>query len=88
LNPPLKFLQPTQRLEISLADAERLALKQGEKVLVSQNGASVEAQVQIKERVSEGVVFLAEGLAEDSANALLNGGPVTVEITKPSEVRA
>ena len=88
LNPPLKFLRPTQRLEISIADAERLALKHGEKVLVSQNGVSVEAEVQIKERVAEGVVFLAEGLAEDNANRLLNGGPVRVEITKLNEVRA
>jgi NADH-quinone oxidoreductase subunit G len=88
LNPPLKFLQPKQRLEMSPADAERRALKQGEKVLVSQNGVSVEAEVQIKERVSEGVVFLAEGLAEDNANGLLNGGPAKVEIQKLSEARA
>ena len=88
LNPPLKFLQPRQRLEISVADAERLNLKHGEKVLVSQNGASVEAEVQIRERVAEGVVFLAEGLAENNANGLLNGGPVRVEIQKLSEIRA
>jgi NADH-quinone oxidoreductase subunit G len=88
LNPPLKFLQPKQRLEISLADAEQLSLKHGEQVLVSQNGASVEAEVQIKERVSKGVVFLAEGLAEDNANGLLNGSPVRVEITKLSEAGA
>jgi len=88
LNPPLRFLQPRQRLEISIADAERLTLKQGERVLVSQNGSSVEAEVQIKERVSEGIVFLAEGLAEGNANGLLNGGPVRVEIQKLSEVQA
>jgi NADH-quinone oxidoreductase subunit G len=86
LNPPLKFLQPTQRLEISLPDAERLGLRSGEKVLVSQNGSTVEAEVQIRERVPEGVCFLAEGVAEGNANALLNGGPVRVEITKLSEV--
>ncbi|MDX6590677.1 MAG: NADH-quinone oxidoreductase subunit, partial [Solirubrobacterales bacterium] len=88
LNPPLKFLRPKQRLEISPADAERLALKHGEKVLVGQNGAGVEAEVQIRERVAEGVVFLVEGLAEDNANGLLNGGPVRVEIQKITEVRA
>ncbi|MFN8162627.1 MAG: NADH-quinone oxidoreductase subunit NuoG [Solirubrobacterales bacterium] len=82
LNPPLRFLAPQQRLEISLADAERMGLSGGEKVRVSQNGSSVEALVQVKERVSEGVCFLAEGVADGNANALLNGGPVSVEITK------
>jgi NADH-quinone oxidoreductase subunit G len=86
LNPPLKFLQPRQRVEVSPADAERLSVKQGERVLVGQNGAGVEAEVQIKERVPEGVVFMAEGTAEDNANGLLNGGPVRVQIEKLSEV--
>ncbi|HWC47335.1 MAG TPA: NADH-quinone oxidoreductase subunit NuoG [Solirubrobacterales bacterium] len=84
LNPPLKFLQPQQRVEISPADSDRLSLKSGERVLV--NG--VEAQVQIKERVPVGVVFMAEGVLDGNANALLNGGPVSVEIEKLSEVRA
>ncbi|MDX6624551.1 MAG: NADH-quinone oxidoreductase subunit [Solirubrobacterales bacterium] len=82
LNPPLKFLSPQQRLEISLGDAERMGFQAGDKVRVSQNGSSVEATVLIKERISEGVVFLAEGTAEGNANGLLNGGPVTVQIAK------
>jgi predicted molibdopterin-dependent oxidoreductase YjgC len=84
LNPPLRFLAPEQRLEISPADAERMSLKSGDEVRVSQNGASVQARVLIRERASEGVVFLAEGTAANNANALLNGGPVSVEITKVS----
>jgi NADH-quinone oxidoreductase subunit G len=87
LNPPLRFLTPQQQLEISLADAERLTLKNGEQVLIGQNGSSVEARVRIKERVPEGVCFLSEGVAEGNANALLNGGPVRVEIRKLSEAR-
>jgi anaerobic selenocysteine-containing dehydrogenase len=79
---------PQQRVEIALADAERLGLQSGDAVRVGQNGASVEARVLIKERVPEGVVFLAEGVAEGNANALLNGGPVRVEIQKLSEVEA
>ena len=82
LNPPLKFLTPQQRLEISLADAERLDLSNGDKVRVGQNGTGVEATVAIRERVAEGVCFLAEGTADGNANALLNGGPVSVEIVK------
>ncbi|HKA66789.1 MAG TPA: NADH-quinone oxidoreductase subunit NuoG [Solirubrobacterales bacterium] len=88
LNPPLKFLTPQQRAELSPADAERLGLKDGDKVEVASNDTVVQARVNIKERVQEGVVFLAEGLAEDNANGLLNGGPVRVEIEKLSEVRA
>jgi NADH-quinone oxidoreductase subunit G len=88
LNPPLKFLTPRQRLEISPSDAERLGVKSGETVRVGQDGSSVEAEVQIKDRVSEGVVFLAEGVSVGNANALLNGGPVRVEIQKLSEARS
>jgi NADH-quinone oxidoreductase subunit G len=86
LNPPLKFLTPQQRLEISREDAERLNLKSGDRVRVSQNGFSVEAEAQVKERVSKGVVFMAEGVLDGNANGLLNGGPVQVKIEKLSEV--
>jgi NADH-quinone oxidoreductase subunit G len=82
LNPPLRFLQPQQRVELSLPDADRLDLSAGEEVTVSQNGTSVRARVSIKERVPEGVCFLLEGLAEGNANALLNGSPVSVQVEK------
>ncbi|HEX4668676.1 MAG TPA: NADH-quinone oxidoreductase subunit NuoG [Solirubrobacterales bacterium] len=88
LNPPLKFLQPQQRAELSPADAERLNLKHGDTVEVGSNGTGVLARVAIRERQQDGVVFLIEGTAEDNANGLLNGGPVEVELTKVSEVRA
>jgi len=88
LNPPLKFLTPQQRIEISTADAESLGLRSGDRVRVSANGAGVEAEVHVKERVSKGVVFMAEGVLDGNANALLNGGPVSVEIEKLSEARA
>ncbi len=82
LNPPLKFLQPQQRVEISLSDAERLGLSNGDTVRVGQNGSAVEASVQIRERIEQGVCFLLEGTAEDNANGLLNGSPVAVTIEK------
>ncbi len=88
LNPPLKFLTPQQRLEVSPADAARLGLRSGDAVSVSGNHTSVEARVLVKERVPEGVVFLAEGVAEGNANALLNLGPVRVDVSKLSEVTA
>jgi NADH-quinone oxidoreductase subunit G len=88
LNPPLRFLTPHQRLEISAQDAKRLDLKNGEAVRVSQNGSSIDAAILIRERVSPGTVFLAEGVSGGNANALLNGGPVAVKIEKLSEARA
>jgi len=82
LNPPLRFLQPQQRVELSVSDAERLGLKAGDDVTVSQNGSNVRARVAIKERVPEGTCLMLEGVAEDNANALLNGSPVSVRIEK------
>jgi NADH-quinone oxidoreductase subunit G len=83
LNPPLKFLAPQQRVELSLSDAERLGLKSGDEVNVAQkNGTSVRARVAVKERMVDGACFLIEGIADGNANGLLNGSPVAVEITK------
>jgi NADH-quinone oxidoreductase subunit G len=82
LNPPLKFLQPRQRVELSLSDAERLDLSSGDEVEVSQNGTSVRAQVAVRERIEQGVCFLSEGTSEGNANGLLNGSPVSVTIEK------
>jgi anaerobic selenocysteine-containing dehydrogenase len=67
---------------MSLKDVERLGLKAGDEVDVAQNGTSVRAKVDPKDRVEEGVCFLIEGTAEDNANGLLSGGPVEVSITK------
>ncbi len=82
LNPPLRFLAPQQRIELSVPDADRLGLKSGDEVKVAQNGTSVRARVAIRDRVNEGVCFLLEGTAEANANALLNGSPVGVTIEK------
>jgi NADH-quinone oxidoreductase subunit G len=82
LNPPLRFLRPQQRVELAASEAERLGLKDGDEVSVAQNGTSVLARVDVKERIQAGVCFLIEGTAEDNANGLLNGGPVRVTIEK------
>ncbi len=87
LNPPLHFLQPTQRVELSPPDAERRGLRQGEEIAVRGTDSSVRARVAISERMPEGTCFLIEGTAEGNANSLLNGGPVRVELEKLSEVR-
>jgi NADH-quinone oxidoreductase subunit G len=88
LNPPLKFLKPSQRLEVSPEDAERLQLASGDDVRVTQGDKSLTATVAVRERVPEGVCFLAEGVAGANANSLLNGHQVSVQIEKLSEVPA
>jgi NADH-quinone oxidoreductase subunit G len=85
LNPPLRFLAPQQRVELSVADAESLDLKIGDEVQVAQNSSSVRAKVDVKERIAEGTVFLIEGTKDANANGLLNGGPVSVTIEKVGE---
>ena len=65
-----------------MTDAERLGLSNGDEVKVGENGGSVLARVQIRERIEQGVCFLIEGTAEDNANGLLNGSPVSVTIEK------
>ena len=72
----------TKRVELSVADAERLGLRIGDEVRVGQNGSSVLVKVDVKERVQDGTVFLIEGIKGGNANALLNGGPVTVDVEK------
>jgi NADH-quinone oxidoreductase subunit G len=82
LNPALRFLAPRQRLEVAVADAQRLGIEAGDTAIVSANGASVTARVAIRERLSEGTCFLVEGTAENNANALLNGAPGAASVRK------
>ena len=68
--PALRFLLPSQTLELSLTDSERLGVRQGDEVDVRSNGHSVKARVAVRERMRPGAGFLIEGLAEQSANVL------------------
>ncbi len=87
-NPPLRFLEPKQRVEIAPGDAERLGVSDGDLVTVSENGTSVEARVAVRERMREGAVFLIEGTREGNANALLNGGVAAVEVARVEAAEA
>ncbi len=81
-SPTLRFLSPHQRAEISAADAERLGIGPGDAVEISADGTTVRATAALRARVSPGSVFLIEGTAQDNANALSNGKPLTVEVRK------
>jgi NADH-quinone oxidoreductase subunit G len=69
-SPALKFLTPRQRVEMAPADAERLGLRDGQRVEVAQNGHAVGATVALRQAAPAGTVFLQDGLAQDSANEL------------------
>jgi NADH-quinone oxidoreductase subunit G len=80
VSPALKFLVVHQHAELSPADAHRLGLKSGETVEVASNGTAVKATVAVHSGIPPGTVFLADGLAEDSANLFTD---FEVEVRKP-----
>jgi NADH-quinone oxidoreductase subunit G len=69
-SPALKFLRQRQKAEISPADAERLGIRQGERVTVRSNGTAITASAVLRASVPAGTVFLEAGTPEDSATAL------------------
>ncbi|HST56048.1 MAG TPA: molybdopterin-dependent oxidoreductase, partial [Solirubrobacteraceae bacterium] len=71
VSPALKFLAARQQLEISPHDAERLGLRQGERVQVGSNGHRVHATVALRDAVRAGSVFLQEGTPEENVNLLV-----------------
>ncbi len=84
LSPALSYLIPAQRLEVSIADAERLGLSKGDEVAVRSGDAEVTAFVSIRAALPEGTCFLIEGTQQGNANVFTNGRPAVVEIGKAS----
>ncbi|HEY2260695.1 MAG TPA: molybdopterin-dependent oxidoreductase, partial [Solirubrobacteraceae bacterium] len=85
ISPALKYLVPHQHLELSPADAQRLGIEHGDRVQASSNGTRVSAVAAVRSGVPAGSAFLADGLAEDSANALTE--PL-IEVRKVEAVAA
>jgi len=79
VSPSLHYTIARQQLELSPEDAQRLELFDGDEVTVGQNGTRLHAVAKIRTGVPAGTVFLADGIAEDSANALT---AATVEVRK------
>jgi NADH-quinone oxidoreductase subunit G len=69
ISPALKYTIARQQAELSPEDARRLGISSGDTITVSQNGTSLSAPVVVRSGVPEGTVFLATGVAENSANA-------------------
>jgi NADH-quinone oxidoreductase subunit G len=87
-SPALEFLVPMQSLEISVPDAERLGLEQGQAVEVSAgNGAAVEAKVAIREAMIPGAAFLICGSRDGNGNLLTDAVPgsrtIRIEVATP-----
>jgi NADH-quinone oxidoreductase subunit G len=66
-------------VEIAPADARRLGVLEGDRVVVGSDGTSVRATVALRDAMPPGSVFLQNAIAEDSASAL--EGPL-VEVRK------
>jgi NADH-quinone oxidoreductase subunit G len=79
ISPALQYTIARQQVELSPEDAQRLGIASGETVQISQNGARLSGTAHVRSGVPEGIAFLAEGIAADSANALTDG---VVEVRK------
>ena len=75
-SPALSFLTARPRVELSPADAERLEVFDGDKVVVGSDGATVGAVVALRAAVPEGSAFLESNAVD---------GPL-VEIRKATSV--
>jgi NADH-quinone oxidoreductase subunit G len=70
ISPSLQYTIARQQAELSPEDARRLNIASGDLLQISQNGTSLEATAAVRSGVPIGTVFLATGIAKDSANAL------------------
>jgi NADH-quinone oxidoreductase subunit G len=69
ISPALKFTVARQQVELAPEDAERLGIADGQAIEVSQNGTRLRATAHVRTGVPAGTAFLAEGIANGSANA-------------------
>jgi anaerobic selenocysteine-containing dehydrogenase len=70
ISPALQYLVPHQSVELSPADASLRGIANGEEVVVAQNGTRLAATAVIRSSIPDGAAFLADGIADGSANAL------------------
>jgi len=64
VSPALHFLHPQMRIEMAPADAQRLELFQGDRVVVGADGQTVDATVTVRAATPEGSVFLETNALE------------------------
>jgi formate dehydrogenase alpha subunit len=64
--------RPIERSEINIKDAERLGIKNGEKMIIESRRGQVETIAKVTDRIQEGVVFMSFHFKESAANLLTN----------------
>jgi NADH-quinone oxidoreductase subunit G len=79
VSPALKYTVARQQVELSPEDARRLGVTTGDAVDVAQNGTRLKALAHVRTGIPAGTVFLAEGIAGESANVFTEPG---VEVHK------
>jgi len=87
VSPALKFIHPQQVIELGPSDAERLGVREGDRVEVGANGRRVRGPVRLRAAIPTGSVFVAEGTRDEPANLLTDalvevrrvGGPAPHE---------
>src|SRR5947209_8391091 len=70
VSPALKYTIAEQLVELAPEDAQRLGIAPGAAVTVAQNGTRIRGRAHVRTGVPAGTAFLADGLADQSANAL------------------
>ena len=80
VSPILQFLLPQQTVELSPADADKLGVREGERVEVGTNGTRIEGTVKLRAAIPAGSVFVGEGVRGAPANLL---GEPLVEVRRP-----
>ena len=80
ISPALLFTIARQQVELSPEDARRLGIATGDAIDVAQNGTRLRGTAHVRSGVPAGSVFVADGIAHQSANAFTE--PV-VEVQKP-----
>ena len=70
ISPALRYTIAEQLVELAPEDAQRLGIATGTPVEVAANGTRVRGRAHVRTGVPAGTAFLADGLAEESANAL------------------
>jgi NADH-quinone oxidoreductase subunit G len=68
ISPALKFAVARQQVELAPSDAQRLGIGDGEPVEISQNGTRLRGVAHVRTGVPEGTAFVADGIANGSAN--------------------
>ena len=83
VSPILQFLIPQPTVELSPADADKLGVREGERVEVGTNGTRIEGTVKLRAAVPAGSVFVGEGVRGAPANLL---GEPLVEVRRPGVI--